>query len=120
MLSWRSSNVDEMVPTAFAKKRPLPPKEEVHWRVLIVVGFVIIYEAFVRMEPYVGFFRRIFSRQALSVGKLPRTAPMGGFTLAAAQVGQFIKCQRHPPAMAAILRRVASPSRSCLILRCHC
>ena len=86
MSSWRSSNVDEMVLAAFVEKGPLLPKEEVHWRVLIVVGFVIIYEAFVRMEPYVGFFRRIFSRQALSVGKLPRTIPMGGFALAAAQV----------------------------------
>ena len=80
-----------MVLAVFAKKGPLPPKEEVHWRVLRVVGFVIVYEAFVGMEPYVGFFQQIFSGQALSVGKPPRTTSMGGFTLAAAQVGQFMK-----------------------------
>ena len=28
-----------MVLAAFAEKRPLPPKEEAHWRVLSVVGF---------------------------------------------------------------------------------
>jgi len=26
MLSWRSSNIDEMVSAAFAEKGPLPPK----------------------------------------------------------------------------------------------
>jgi len=41
-----------MVPVAFTKKGPLPPKEEAHWRVLSVVGFVVVREAFVRMEPY--------------------------------------------------------------------
>ena len=87
MSSWRSSNVDEMVLAAFAEKGPLPPKEAAHWRVLRVV----VCEAFVEMEPYVGFFRRIFSGRALSVGKPPRTTLMGGFTVAAAQVGQFIK-----------------------------
>ena len=41
-MSWRSSNVDEMVLSAFVKKRPPLPKEEVHWRVLSVIGFAII------------------------------------------------------------------------------
>ena len=52
MLSWRSSNVDEMMSAAFAEKGPFPPKEEAHWRVLSVVGFVIVHEAFVGVEPY--------------------------------------------------------------------
>jgi len=42
MLSWRSFNVDEMVSATFVEKGPLPLKEEVHWRVLSVVSFVII------------------------------------------------------------------------------
>ena len=91
MLSWRSSYVDEMVLVAFAEKGLLPPKEEAYWRVLPVAGFVIICEAFIGMEPYGYLFRRIFSGRALSVGKPPRTAPMGGFSLTATQVGQFIK-----------------------------
>ena len=57
MLSCRSSNVDEMVSVAFAKKGPLPPKEEVHWRVLSVVDFAVVREAFVGMEPYGKLFR---------------------------------------------------------------
>ena len=60
MSSWRSSNIDEVVLATFTKKGPLPPKEEVHWRVLHVAGFVTVYEAFIGMEPYVDFFRRIF------------------------------------------------------------
>ena len=84
MLSWRSSNIDEMVLSAFAEKRPPLPKEEVHWRVLSVVGFSVVREAFVGMEPYGDFFRQIFSGRALLVGKLPRTAPMRGFSLVAA------------------------------------
>ena len=57
MTSWRSSNVDEMVPTAFAEKGPLPPKEEAHWRVLSVIGYVVVCEAFVGMESYRDLFR---------------------------------------------------------------
>ena len=49
MSSWRQSNVDEMVLAAFAKKGLLPPKEVAHWRVLSIVGFAIIHEAFVGM-----------------------------------------------------------------------
>ena len=56
-----------------------------------VVGFAIVREAFVGMEPYGDFFWQIFSGRALSVGKPPRTTPMGGFTLVVAQVGQFMK-----------------------------
>ena len=51
-----------MVLATFAEKGPLLPKEEAHWRVLHVAGFVTVCEAFVRMEPYGDFFRRIFSR----------------------------------------------------------
>ena len=43
-----------MVSAAFAEKEPLPPKEEAHWRVLSIVGFVIVLEAFVGMDPYGG------------------------------------------------------------------
>ena len=60
MSSWRSPNVDEMVLAAFAEKGLLPPKEVVHWRVLRVVGFITVCEAFIRMEPHVDSFRRIF------------------------------------------------------------
>ena len=91
MLSWRSSNVDEMVLAAFAEKGPLPPKEEVHWRVLSVVGFAIVREAFIGMEPYGKLFRRIFSRRVMLVGKPPGTTSMEGFALTAAQIGQFMK-----------------------------
>ena len=56
MSSWRSPNVDQMMLAAFAEKGPLPPKEEAYWRVLSVVGFVIVREAFVRMEPYRDLF----------------------------------------------------------------
>ena len=77
-----------MVLATFAEKGPLPPKDEAHWRVLHVIGFVTVCEAFVGMEPYGDFFRRIFFRQASLVGKPPRTALMGGFTLA--QVSQFM------------------------------
>ena len=45
-----------MVSTAFAEKGPPPPKEEVHWRVLSVVGFVVVREAFVGMKPYGDLF----------------------------------------------------------------
>ena len=95
---------------AFAKKGRLPPKEVVHWilrrllnewglelqhlnptRVPHVAGFVTVYEAFLGMEPLVDFFRRIFIGRALSEGRPTRTVPVGGFTPAAAQVGQFTK-----------------------------
>ena len=49
--------------------------------VLHIAGFVIVYEAFLGMEPHVDFFRRIFSGQALSEGTSPRTTPVGGFAL---------------------------------------
>ena len=58
---------------------------------LYVVGFITVCKAFVRMEPYMDSFRRIFFGRALSAGKPLRTALVGGFTLVAAQVGQFIK-----------------------------
>ena len=91
MSSWRSPNVDEMVLAAFAEKGLLPPKEVVHWRVPHVAGFIIVYEAFIGMEPYVDSFWRVFSGRALSKRKTLGTTPVGGFALAAAQVGQFIK-----------------------------
>ena len=58
---------------------------------LHVAGFVTVYEAFVGMEPHVDSFWRIFSRRVLSEGKPLRTALVGGFALAIAQVSQFIK-----------------------------
>ena len=91
MLSWRSPNVDEMVLAAFVKKGLVPSKEVVHWRVPYVAGFVTICEAFVGMEPYTDSFWRVFFERALSERKTLRIAPVGGFALAAAQVGQFIK-----------------------------
>ena len=73
MSSWRSSSVDEVVQAAFAEKGLLPPKEVVlaafiekglllskevaHWRVLHVVGFVTVCEAFIGMEPHADSFR---------------------------------------------------------------
>ena len=78
MSSWRSSNIDEMVLAAFTKKGPLPPKEEAHWRVLRVASFVTVYEAFVGMEPYVGFFWRIFSGASLVSGEAVRDYVDGG------------------------------------------
>ena len=50
-------------------------------RVLHVAGFMTVCEAFLGMEPHVDFFRRIFTGRALSEGKPPRTAPVGGFAL---------------------------------------
>ena len=91
MSSWRSSNIHEMVLAAFAEKGPLLPKEEAHWRVVSVIGCIVVHEAFVGMEPYGDLFCQIFSRRALLVGKPPRTTLMGGFALAAAQIGQFMK-----------------------------
>jgi len=44
-----------MVLAAFVEKGPLPSKEEAHWRVPHVASFVIVYEAFVGMEPYGDF-----------------------------------------------------------------
>ena len=75
-----------MVSTTFVEKGPLLSKEEVHWRVLSVIGFAIVHEAFVRMEPYRKLFRRIFFGRVLLVGKPPRIASMGGFALVAAQI----------------------------------
>ena len=46
-----------MVLAAFAEKGPLSPKEEACWRVLSVISFVIIHEAFIGTEPYGKLFR---------------------------------------------------------------
>ena len=48
---------------------------------LHIIDLVIICEAFLGMEPHVDFFRWILSGQALSEGKPPRIAPVGGFAL---------------------------------------
>ena len=42
MLSWRSSNIDEMARFAGAKEGSLPPKEERCRRVLSVVDFAVV------------------------------------------------------------------------------
>ena len=46
-----------MVLAAFTKKGLLLSKEEAHWRVLSVIGFVIVHEAFLGMKPYGDLFR---------------------------------------------------------------
>ena len=51
MSSWRSSNIDEMVLATFVEKGLLLPKEEVHCWVPSVIGFVVVREAFIGMEP---------------------------------------------------------------------
>ena len=48
---------------------------------LHISGFVTVCEAFLRMELHVDLFRRIFSGRALSEGKPPRIALVGGFAL---------------------------------------
>ena len=45
-----------MVLATFIEKGLLPLKEEAHWRVLHVAGFVTVSEAFIGMEPYADFF----------------------------------------------------------------
>ena len=80
-----------MVLAAFAEMGLVPSKEVAHWRVSYVAGFITVYEAFIGMEPYVDSFRRVFSGRVLSERKMLGTTPVGGFALAAAQVGQFIK-----------------------------
>ena len=54
MSSWRLFNIDEMVFATFAERGSLPLKEEAHWRVLSVVNFVVVREAFAGMDPYRG------------------------------------------------------------------
>ena len=49
--------------------------------VLHIANFVIVCEAFFRMEPHVDFFRRLFSGRALSEVNPPRITPVGGFAL---------------------------------------
>ena len=58
---------------------------------LSIIGFVVVREAFIGMEPYKDFFQRIFSRRVSLVGKSPKTVSMGGFAVAATQIGQFMK-----------------------------
>ena len=49
--------------------------------VLHNASFVTICEAFLGIKPHVDLFRWIFSGRALSEGKPPRTALVGGFAL---------------------------------------
>jgi len=49
--------------------------------VLHIAGFITVYEAFLGMEPHVDLFWWTFSGRALSEGKPPRIAPVGGFAL---------------------------------------
>ena len=46
--------------------------------VLHIASFITVCEAFLKMEPHMDLFRRIFTRRALSEGKPPRTASVGG------------------------------------------
>ena len=48
---------------------------------LHVANFITVYKAFLGMEPHVDLFWWIFSEWALSKGKPPRIALVGGFTL---------------------------------------
>ena len=50
-------------------------------RVLHIVGFVTVCEAFLGMEPHMDFFRWLFSGRALPVGNPPKVASVGGFAL---------------------------------------
>ena len=49
--------------------------------VLHITIFMTVYKAFLGIELHVDFFRQIFTVRALSEGKLPKTAPVRGFTL---------------------------------------
>ena len=49
--------------------------------VLHIAGFVTVYEAFLRMEPHVDFFRRLFFGRTMTAGSLADTALVGGFAL---------------------------------------
>ena len=48
-----------MVLASFAEKGLLSSKEVAHWRVLHVMGFITVYDAFVEMEPHVDSFQRV-------------------------------------------------------------
>ena len=50
-----------MVLAAFAEKGPPPPKEEVHWRVLSVIGFAVIHGglSLVGNAPHLSFVVRV-------------------------------------------------------------
>ena len=58
-------------------------------RVLHIVGFVTVCEAFLGMEPHVDLFRRILSKRALSKGKRPRITPIRGSSGATIPVIQW-------------------------------
>ena len=49
--------------------------------VLHIAGFVTIYEAFLRMEPHMDFFWRLFSGRALMAMNSSKVVPVGGFAL---------------------------------------
>ena len=70
-----------MVLAAFIEKGLLPPKEVAHLRVLHIAGLIIVYEAFIGMEPHVDSFQQVFSERALLERKTLGTMPVGGFAL---------------------------------------
>ena len=49
--------------------------------VLHIAGFITVCEAFLRMEPHVDFFRRLFSGRTLTVGNPSEATLVGGFAL---------------------------------------
>ena len=49
--------------------------------VLHIASFVTVCKAFLRMEPHMDLFRRMFSERALSEGKPLKVTPVGGFML---------------------------------------
>ena len=77
-------------------------------------GAGFICEAFFGMEPCVDFLWWIFTRRALSEGKLLRIVPVEGSTPAAAQVGQFIKFDEISSSHGGHTLVAASLPRSCL------
>ena len=49
--------------------------------VLHIAIFITVCEVFLGMEPHVDLFWRVFIERALSEGKPPKTALVGGFAL---------------------------------------
>ena len=74
----------------------------------------LICEAFFGMEPCVDFLWWIFTRRALSEGRLLMIVPVEGSVPIAAQVGQFIKFDEIFSSHGDHTSVAALPPRSCL------
>ena len=84
------------------------PEHDVELEVMLVC------EAFFGMEPCVDSLRWIFTRQALSEGRLLMIAPVESSVPTTAQVGQFIKFDEISFGHGDHTLGAAPPSRSCL------